>query len=660
MRTELFTVSKIFTESLYRIPDYQRGYSWQIPQLKDFWLDLEQLESEGKHYTGVLTLEPVPREKWASWEDDRWIIQSRHFEPYYVVDGQQRLTTVIILIQAILDVCKESHLNFTSTQDIQRKYICDAKPGEIARSYIFGYEKDNPSYEYLKKRIFLEQSNHHSIDEDTIYTKNLSCAKQFFTEKLKSLSKNALEAAFTKTTQQLVFNVYEISRDIDVFVTFETMNNRGKPLSTLELLKNRLIYLSTKLDQEEESHTLRRSINDAWKTAYHYLGKNDERPLSDDEFLRTHLSYYYPTELARFPDSSDEKFDFARRRYLEIMEEFNRFLLDDLFTPKRIRENTPKQTLPQLSKQFIYDYSQHLKASVETYFKLSTPNQSNFTESEKIHLERIGRLRGFAPSTLLLAIYTRERDSKKRTAVLGELERYHFCSSLYSRGFAPFSRRNSRTPDLYVGFISGKNSVEQTTSLLTNLVSELLKETPLVEALNEWVRNGYGYYGWRSIKFFMYEYELELQRRTKSARQKIDWKDFAKEDYTVDYETIEHIYPKQAKHDYWKERFSEFNPTQKRMLRNSLGNLVALARPRNSSLGNKSFPDKLGDDENKTGYRYGSYSEIEVSRQTQWGPEEILNRGIALLDFLEKRWRVTIGDKSQKIRALGLEFLVKK
>ena len=68
MRTELFTVSRIFTESLYRIPDYQRGYSWKEEHLKDFWLDLEQLEPNAKHYTGVLTLESVPKKIWSAWE----------------------------------------------------------------------------------------------------------------------------------------------------------------------------------------------------------------------------------------------------------------------------------------------------------------------------------------------------------------------------------------------------------------------------------------------------------------------------------------------------------------------------------------------------------------------------------------------------------------
>ena len=70
MKTELLTVSRIFTESLYRIPDYQRGYSWGVDQLADFWLDIEQLDGDSKHYTGVLTLEEVPEKTWSNWDKD--------------------------------------------------------------------------------------------------------------------------------------------------------------------------------------------------------------------------------------------------------------------------------------------------------------------------------------------------------------------------------------------------------------------------------------------------------------------------------------------------------------------------------------------------------------------------------------------------------------
>ncbi len=69
MQTDLYSVSKIFSETLFRIPDYQRGYSWTEKQLKDFWSDIEQIEEGRNHYTGVITLEEVPKGTYNQWED---------------------------------------------------------------------------------------------------------------------------------------------------------------------------------------------------------------------------------------------------------------------------------------------------------------------------------------------------------------------------------------------------------------------------------------------------------------------------------------------------------------------------------------------------------------------------------------------------------------
>lgn len=98
-----------------------------------------------------------------------------------------------------------------------------------------------------------------------------------------------IEKMFKKVAQNLMFNHHEIHDDFDVFVAFETMNNRGKKLSNLELLKNRLIYLTTLYDNGElkvdDQKVLREKINDAWKEVYYQLGRNKQKPLSDDDFL---------------------------------------------------------------------------------------------------------------------------------------------------------------------------------------------------------------------------------------------------------------------------------------------------------------------------------------------------------------------------------------
>ena len=160
MDPQLLTLSKIFTERLLRIPDYQRGYAWADKQLRDFWNDIQQLEPGRNHYTGVLTLESVPDSVVRQWDDDLWIVEAKSYQPFFVVDGQQRLTTAIILTQVILEcIAPEQKLNYTEKTDIQRKFIFDSKDNGISRSYIFGYEKDNPSYEFLKTKIFRERSS---------------------------------------------------------------------------------------------------------------------------------------------------------------------------------------------------------------------------------------------------------------------------------------------------------------------------------------------------------------------------------------------------------------------------------------------------------------------------------------------------------------------
>lgn len=60
---DLMSLDDIFTKKLFRIPDYQRGYSWEREQLEDFWDDLARLEEGKVHYTGLLTLKPLTDEE---------------------------------------------------------------------------------------------------------------------------------------------------------------------------------------------------------------------------------------------------------------------------------------------------------------------------------------------------------------------------------------------------------------------------------------------------------------------------------------------------------------------------------------------------------------------------------------------------------------------
>jgi uncharacterized protein with ParB-like and HNH nuclease domain len=122
MPSELQNLDTIFNSRMFRVPDYQRGYSWGKPQLIDFWDDLDRLDPSRNHYTGQLTLEKAADSEWESWGDETWLIDGRGYRPFYVVDGQQRLTTAIILIKCILDrIPDDVPLAFSDKSDHVKK-----------------------------------------------------------------------------------------------------------------------------------------------------------------------------------------------------------------------------------------------------------------------------------------------------------------------------------------------------------------------------------------------------------------------------------------------------------------------------------------------------------------------------------------------------------
>ena len=131
MANELQSLSVLFQNRLFRIPDYQRGYAWRHEQLADFWEDLINLHEDRYHYTGLLSLKAVGKSDVKSWGGDEWLLDIG-YKPFHVVDGQQRLTTFSILMNEIVSFVKRLpenadkpdegvFLGFESLKDIKVK-----------------------------------------------------------------------------------------------------------------------------------------------------------------------------------------------------------------------------------------------------------------------------------------------------------------------------------------------------------------------------------------------------------------------------------------------------------------------------------------------------------------------------------------------------------
>jgi hypothetical protein len=245
-------------------------------------------------------------------------------------------------------------------------------------------------------------------------------------------------------------------------------------------------------------------------------------------------------------------------------------------------------------------------------------------------------------------------NSDDLSKLLRALERIVFFGTLQS-----YARRYTvDLVDLALGFRFGREKLDAVVAAIDNSAKKIDFADSALFAGDP--ARTHGYYGWRAIRYFLFEYEQSLKRKSKSNRDKLEWSDFVSEDYGGDYVTVEHVFPQRPKDPYWDKHFKGFSPRQRIALRNSLGNLLALSRPKNASLSNKPFPEKRDGDSESPGYRHGSYSEIEVTSLQDWTPQEILKRGMRMLEFLEKRWDVTLGDAAAKTRMLGLEFMAPK
>lgn len=628
--TKLLSLVEIFNEKIFRVPDFQRGYSWDEPQLEDFWEDIKILQPDRHHYTGQITVELIEKKDVLSqdkWHDDLWLIKSG-VNAYYLIDGQQRLITAIILINEILKIFPENGgINFQSKEDWIKKFLYKEFGSEY-KSFIFGYEKDNPSDEFFKTNILGQKSSSSDkVPSRTLYTSNLLYAKKYFAKKIRKLSEDEIEIIFKKIVNQFKFGFYEIDDELDVYVTFETMNNRGKPLSNLELLKNRLIYLSTILPYSDESNytqnRLRKDINESWKTIYEYLGKNKDNPLDDDNFLKDHWIIYF-------------KYD---RREAGA---YSKFLLNKYFTTKNISKTSAKS---KIGFQEIKDYIDSLSEAVKVWFYIFNPSMSEYSAEIQAWIQKLNRLGFGAFVPLLMAVLIKENNHNKIVDFLRAAERFNF---LVFR----IAQRQSNTKNNHFFRLANKYYKNQET--ISKVIEDLQWETDgededdyygwfgldrFQDHIKELYQKAEGFYSWNGIRYFLYEYELYLQYNA-DGDMKISWSDFfrrKKED------TIEHIYPRKPTHKTWKENFAGLKRKQKKQLLHSLGNLLLLAKSKNSELQNHRFgfkkkhKNKKG---NHVGYFNGSYSEIDVAQYHKWSPKEIIEQGIRMLDFMEDRWRI--------------------
>ncbi|KAA3598059.1 MAG: DUF262 domain-containing protein [Calditrichaeota bacterium] len=240
---------------IYKVPRFQRDYSWSEEYWEDLWFDILSLEEEPVHYMGYL------------------VFQTKDNEEFEIIDGQQRLTTLSLFslaliknIQDLIDENIDSENNKKRITALRNQFLGYTDPASLIPTSKLFLNKNNNDF-YQSYPLCIRTPKNIRILKKS--EKLIWGAFEYFYKRIKEEFKtkmSGLELANylnKKVARNLVFTVINVENELNAYKVFETLNARGVKLSTTDLLKNYLFSIvakrsSTELDQAERQWT---SIN---------------------------------------------------------------------------------------------------------------------------------------------------------------------------------------------------------------------------------------------------------------------------------------------------------------------------------------------------------------------------------------------------------------
>ena len=258
---------------LYAVPPFQRDYSWTQDQWDDLWQDIEMAVKPGAetdHYMGYLVLQT----------DDN--------KNFNVIDGQQRMTTLSLLVLAVLRVMNklvesgnDPEQNKRRLEQLRQTYVGYLDPVTLNAQPKLKLNKSNNAYYEYYIVPMLELPKFGLRSSDALLRK----ASEWLTSKIEenieiNHSGEALARFLDILSDRLFFTVITVADELNAFTVFETLNARGVRLSPTDLLKN---YLFSVVNKTPTHSNEMEALERRWDEI---LGKIGSANFSD--FLRVH------------------------------------------------------------------------------------------------------------------------------------------------------------------------------------------------------------------------------------------------------------------------------------------------------------------------------------------------------------------------------------
>ena len=540
---------------IYRVPPFQRDYSWGEEEWEDLWQDMLGLleeDSEPAHYMGYL------------------VLQSSDNKYFDIIDGQQRLTTISILILASLSRLQtlvkdniDAHKNQLRKDNLQNNYIGYVDPVTlVSRAKLELNRHNNRFYKtYLTPLVNIPQRGLNASEHQ------LRKAFYWFESKLKNYchtSGEAIASFIDKMTDKLFFTVITVTDELNAFKVFETLNSRGVRLSATDLLKNYLFSIIASGDSHE---TEIETLENLWERILGELGRE-----SFPEFLRIYWNSCH--KLVR---------------------------KTDLFKTIRRQIN---------NKENAFKLLRQLGISASIYAALRNPFDSFWHSEEQELLNQLAMFNVRQPLAILMAGYQKFGENKRDTftKILKLITVISFRYNVIC---------NFPTPDQEKSY----NTVAQKISN-----NSLATEREIIEALNTIYPNDNIF----KNNFREKEFKTSNSRNRKICRyilfeieKRVSGKDFDSDSTGYN---IEHILPENPGEEW---SFILEDNQDKYVYR--LGNMTLLETKVNRDLGNQGYSKKMEIYRNSDFQltvsipeRYSKWDEKAiVSRQSQMAKEAV-------------------------------------
>lgn len=542
----------------YVIPPYQREYAWTKNQWDNLFDDLT--DNDKGYFLGSLIC-ILDGKKGDSIEAT-------------VIDGQQRLTTLNLLLLALYEKIKplNTHPKVIENDDYQearlafKKYFLNHSDDKLPRLTPSIQNNNQADYTYLVREIV------HGIKGNEPKNRgNRRIAKAFnhFKERIENYAGDDVDTLFKlldKITAACVVRI-DTQDAASAFILFESINNRGVPLTPMDLIKNSMI--SSLKNQSAEQ------INEEWQQIINNLNDYDVQV----RYLRHFYQAFKPIGLIWDKDKGKDK----------------------------ITKNDLIQTYTAVIKQQPEKLLHELTVKSKIYKALSFPEnitkENTFIryQNKLVDLKKLG----IAPAYTLLLFLFDQYSQQDFSGLLNYIEQWFMVRHLTN------IPATSRTDDIFITVAKTQHEKYDEATLIAQLQQAL----PDVKYIKQSLESPDLYEDNAHLTRYILVYLEQKQRTAENAV------DFWANNKGKPVWSVEHIYPQKPKTGEWPDDCKDWL--------HSLGNLTLSAY--NSNLHNSSFTEKS--QKKDIGLKSGNVKINDYLRdKTEWNAEHIKKRGEELIE----------------------------